>query len=480
MADPQNNNIFRKEALERSSSPEQLDQMMQVVSPKKWLPLAALGTLVVAGLGWSVFGRIPITVNGQGVLVYPSKVLDFQAPTSGQIQSLNVRVGDTVKKGDIIGIYGQGDLQKQLELARNKLTDLEGQNLSASSLQQKRGNLDKSSTEQQRIALQQSLQATQSVTPILKEKGIESIKSDRVNLEDRLKTTQELLPTFKQRWEARQRLFQAGGASNDQVLAARQEYLNEQNKLNEVKSQLKALDVREADAEREYLQNLNRVKEIQAQLRQLDTQSATQEQQDLESTTNRQKEVQETKRTIAQLESQLKGKSQLKSPYTGKILELAVSPGQMVTEGVRLGSIDEQKSDNKLVSFAFLPVSEGKKIQKGMDVQVTPSTVKREQFGGIVGKVTDVSAFPITKEGAARLIGNPEIVQSLMAQGPQVQISGELTPDKSTFSGYQWSSSKGPNMKMSPGTTTSVRVTVEEQAPITFVLPILKSWTGVY
>jgi HlyD family secretion protein len=480
MADPQNNNLFRKEALERSSSPEQLDQMMQVVSPKKWLPLAALGTLVAAGLGWSVFGRIPITVNGQGVLVYPSKVLDFQASTSGQIQNVNVRVGDTVKKGDIIATYGQGDLKKQLELARNKLADLETQNRNSSSMQQRRGDLDKRSIEQQRIALQQSLQATQSVTPILKEKGIESIKSDRANLEDRLKTTQELLPTFKQRWEARQRLFQAGGASNDQVLAARQEYLNEQNKLNEVKSQLKALDVREADAEREYLQNLNRVKEIQAQLRQLDTQAATQDQQDLESTTNRQKEIQETKRTIAQLQSQLTGKSQLKSPYTGKILELAVSPGQMVTEGVRLGSIDEQKSDNNLVSFAFLPVSDGKKIQKGMEVQITPSTVKREQFGGIVGKVTDVSAFPITKEGASRLIGNPEIVQSLMAQGPQVQISSELKPDKSTFSGYQWSSSKGPNQKMSPGTTTSVRVTVEEQAPITFVLPILKSWTGVY
>ena len=67
-----------------------------------------------------------------------------------------------------------------------------------------------------------------------------------------------------------------------------------------------------------------------------------------------------------------------------------------------------------------------------------------------------------------------------MSQGPQLAVFAELQPDTSTFSGFRWSSSKGPQMKMSPGTTTSVRVTVEEQAPITFVLPILKSWSGIY
>jgi HlyD family secretion protein len=31
----------------------------------------------------------------------------------------------------------------------------------------------------------------------------------------------------------------------------------------------------------------------------------------------------------------------------------------------------------------FLPVSEGKKIKQGMSLQITPSPVKREEFGGI-------------------------------------------------------------------------------------------------
>ena len=36
-------NIFREESIERLSSPEQLDQLMQVVSRRNWLPLTTLG-----------------------------------------------------------------------------------------------------------------------------------------------------------------------------------------------------------------------------------------------------------------------------------------------------------------------------------------------------------------------------------------------------------------------------------------------------
>ena len=98
----QKHNLFRKESLERLSSPERLDQLMQVVSPKSWLPLSTLGSLVLVAIVWSIYGRIPITVEGRGVLIYPRKVLALQSKTPGQLLSLNVKVGDIVKKGDAI------------------------------------------------------------------------------------------------------------------------------------------------------------------------------------------------------------------------------------------------------------------------------------------------------------------------------------------------------------------------------------------
>ncbi|MBD2071846.1 hypothetical protein H6F93_30730 [Leptolyngbya sp. FACHB-671] len=73
MSEQSKTSIFRKESLERLSSPEQLDQLMQVVSPKSWLPLASLASLMALALVWGFFGRIPITAVGKGILVHPTQ-----------------------------------------------------------------------------------------------------------------------------------------------------------------------------------------------------------------------------------------------------------------------------------------------------------------------------------------------------------------------------------------------------------------------
>jgi hypothetical protein len=87
------NSIFRKEALERLSSPEQLDQLMQIVTPRSWLPLVTLGSLLGLGLLWSFVGRIPVTTTGHAILVYSDTnpdelvgVAHFDAAEIAQIQ----------------------------------------------------------------------------------------------------------------------------------------------------------------------------------------------------------------------------------------------------------------------------------------------------------------------------------------------------------------------------------------------------------
>ena len=85
--------LFRKDALERLSSPEQLDQLMHIVTLRSWLPLATISALLACGFVWSVIGRIPVTTTGQGVIVYgegpevPLKgVAYFSAGEIAQIQ----------------------------------------------------------------------------------------------------------------------------------------------------------------------------------------------------------------------------------------------------------------------------------------------------------------------------------------------------------------------------------------------------------
>lgn len=473
------NNLFRKEALEKVASPERLDQLVQVVSPKRWFSLFALGSLVAAGCAWSLFGRIPIIVKGRGVLIYPSKVVTVQAANPGRILTLNVQEGDEVKKGQVLATIDQSELRKQLQLSRDKLAQLQLQDQNAKEVQMQRSTLEQAASQGQRQTLQQSLQVVQSLTPIMRSKELAAIKRDRQNLQQRLQALQELQPTLKQRWNERENLLKQGAVPKDVALQARQEYIDSQAQINEARSQLNQLEVKEADAEREYLRNVNQVNELQAQLEALNSRQATQQEQDLTTTTNRTKEIQETERLIAQLELQLLQSSQIVSDYTGRVLEITAKPGQQLEPGIGIGTIATQESAAKLVNVAFLPVSEGKKIKPSSQVQITPSTVKREEFGGIEANVTNISAFPVTQQGAASLIGNPDILPGVMTQGPQIAVFTELQPDSSTFSGYQWSSSSGPQLKMTPGTTTEVRITVEERTPITFVLPILKSWTGL-
>lgn len=173
---------------------------------------------------------------------------------------------------------------------------------------------------------------------------------------------------------------------------------------------------------------------MQAQLKQLDSKQVTSEQQDLEADTNRKQEIQEVQRNIAQLTVQLVENSQIKSSYTGRILEISATPGQVVLQGTAIGAIAAQQASDQPVSVAFFPVGAGKKIQPGMKIQITPSTVQRERFGGIIGSVTDVSAYPVTKESALSIVGNSEIVQAFMSQGPQIQVTARLQPDVNTFS----------------------------------------------
>jgi len=539
---------------------------MKVVSPKDWLPLATLGSLVGIAFIWSIVGRIPITARGQGVLIYPRQVVDVQSTSSGQIKELKVKIGDQVKEDDVIATVELPEIQKQLQQQKEKLKELQQQNQGVNQLQSERTQLELRTIEQQRQSIQERIRNiealtpilqqritssiqqqrqsilerinnTEALTPTLRDQGREALKAEREALENQLETAEKSRANLKRRWDVREDLFNrvatdANGnpildkngnpikfsvITEDVVRQAEQEYLNNEanignlkaqlralearqteaeknfrdnlNSISELQAQLKELDGREAEAQKNYRDNLNVLSELRAQLRDLDSKIPNLKQQNLESLTSRQNPIQEVKREIAKLELQLQENSEIRSSYTGRVLELTATNGQVLSPGSRLGSIEAQKQSKELVAVTFFAVQDGKKIEqrmkdltakgKAVEVQVTPTTVKRERFGGIKGTVTDVSAFPITKEGVAVSVGNAQVVENLVTQVPQLEVVAQLKPDSSTFSGYAWSSSQGPPMKMTSGTTTTVRATVEEVPPITFVLPFLRSFFGL-
>lgn len=86
--------------------------------------------------------------------------------------------------------------------------------------------------------------------------------------------------------------------------------------------------------------------------------------QNFQSSVTRKNEIQEVKRNIAQLELQLKNNSQIKSEHTGRILEITATPGQVLGQGTRIGTIEAQEPSAKLVSIAFCQSVKVRKLKR--------------------------------------------------------------------------------------------------------------------
>jgi multidrug efflux pump subunit AcrA (membrane-fusion protein) len=103
--------MFRRRALERVASPEELDRLVQVALPRRWLALGALLVVLGGTIAWACISSVPTTLTGPGYLLPLSGLRAVQAPIGGTVSSLSMAVGEHVVKGQRIGTvsaHGRG------------------------------------------------------------------------------------------------------------------------------------------------------------------------------------------------------------------------------------------------------------------------------------------------------------------------------------------------------------------------------------
>lgn len=98
------NNLFRKEALSRLQSSEQSEEAVSLIPRRLWLVLLAIIILTVAILTWSFLGRIPVRVNGYGILYFSGRMTEVIAYDSGVLHDIFVRDGQVVQKGQLLAL----------------------------------------------------------------------------------------------------------------------------------------------------------------------------------------------------------------------------------------------------------------------------------------------------------------------------------------------------------------------------------------
>ena len=119
MAD--NNMLFNRDALDKLRSPDRLDQMVSVTSPVNWMLLLAVGVFLVAVLVWSIFGSFTVTVEGMGLLMDESGVVNVSHIIGGRVEHLYAKSGQRVEKGDVIARLAQVEKSMDASMARKGL-----------------------------------------------------------------------------------------------------------------------------------------------------------------------------------------------------------------------------------------------------------------------------------------------------------------------------------------------------------------------
>ncbi len=159
------------------------------------------------------------------------------------------------------------------------------------------------------------------------------------------------------------------------------------------------------------------------------------------------------------------------SAYSGRVIGLRAERGSIVAPSDTLLSLEG--SDLPLEAIVYLPASASANVRPGMAVQVLPANVAKEEYGFLRGQVTSVAAFPSTARGMALTIAHDELVDHFLANGPPVEVRVALTPD-TTPSGYRWSYADGPPFEIRSGVLCRATITLGEQRPLRFILPVLQ------
>jgi hypothetical protein len=95
--------IYREEALEHLDSPEQLDTLLQVTESRRWVGLMGLCLLILVALGWAVLGRVPVLVDGAGVILSEGGIRGVFAPAEGWLEDFKLKAGDTLQAQEVVG-----------------------------------------------------------------------------------------------------------------------------------------------------------------------------------------------------------------------------------------------------------------------------------------------------------------------------------------------------------------------------------------
>ena len=391
--------------------------------------LAGVGALFGA---WLLFWPVPTEVEGRGVLIYPDNAGILNARAGGQVLSIDTKVGQRVRRGQVLMTLYLPVLERKLDQQKGNLSQLVRQN---DELDER----DALRIRTAKLALDTALSKLDD-----DEKRLARLQATYTSKVDNLN------------WLARREVV---APLAQEVVAAEQGLTTTSVQLDDIKIQRK-----------DQITNFQQIK-LNIETEQLD----------------RRFQIDDLKRAIKVMEARIAFDGTVTAVRSGTVLDLQVIQGQTVKIGDRLGTIGrnsrvpkgESRTGGDLIAVSYFPPADARRLPIGLPVEVVPLWNQRGRFGGIEGKVRSVLTLPATQEDISTTIGNNQLAEELVKHGPVMRAEIELDRHPSTDDGYRWTLSQGSGVfPIREGLTVDTFAYVEWRSPVTYVIPGLRSLTG--
>ena len=391
--------------------------------------LAGVGALFGA---WLLFWPVPTEVEGRGVLIYPDNAGILNARAGGQVLSIDTKVGQRVRRGQVLMTLYLPVLERKLDQQKGNLSQLVRQN---DELDER----DALRIRTAKLALDTALSKLDD-----DEKRLARLQATYTSKVDNLN------------WLARREVV---APLAQEVVAAEQGLTTTSVQLDDIKIQRK-----------DQITNFQQIK-LNIETEQLD----------------RRFQIDDLKRAIKVMEARIAFDGTVTAVRSGTVLDLQVIQGQTVKTSDRLGTIgrssrppkDVSATGGDLIAVSYFPPADARRLPIGLPVEVVPLWNQRGRFGGIEGKVRSVLTLPATQEDISTTIGNNQLAEELVKHGPVMRAEIELDRHPSADDGYRWTLSQGSGVfPIREGLTVDTFAYVEWRSPVTYVIPGLRSLTG--
>ncbi|MBQ9360914.1 MAG: HlyD family efflux transporter periplasmic adaptor subunit [Lachnospiraceae bacterium] len=267
---------------------------------------------------------------------------------------------------------------------------------------------------------------------------------------------------------------------NSSLESARKEYLEYLNEQSGVAGENTIASTEYSEALQEYTAAKNIYNSLLDEVDQLKLQQIFDEgNADIDADTLKQQFQNQKSATLSDLQNQREvvlnnaAKSEIRATVSGRIYEIDTAVGRAVSRGSEILDLYYGGLEIDPV-ILYVKLSDARRLKSGMDVYVFPSTVNKQEYGHIEGKISSVSDHAADMTNMVEQLGSQSLADDFRKAGTVVEVRCTLARDNTTASGYSWSTDKGDKVTLDSGTLVTATVVTEYKRPIDLFIPYIK------